>query len=39
MTAEDLIAAAGEPAEVLEVIELLASPVDRPQAELQAFLQ
>ena len=39
VTAEDLIAAAGEPAEVLEVIELLASPVDQPQAELQAFLQ
>lgn len=39
VTAEDLIAAAGEPPEVLEVIELLASPVDQPQAELQAFLQ
>jgi len=39
VTAEDLLAAAGESAEVLEVIELLASPVDQPQAELQAFLQ
>ena len=39
VTAEDLLTAAGEPPEVLEVIELLASPVDQPQAELQAFLQ
>ena len=39
VTAEDLLAAAGEPPEVVEVIEWLAAPVDPPQAELDAFLQ
>lgn len=39
VTAEDLLAAAGEPPEVVEVIEWLAAPVDPPQAELEAFLQ
>jgi len=36
---EDLLAASGEPREVLEVIEILATPQDAPQAELDAFLQ
>jgi len=36
---EDLLAASGEPREVLEVIEILAIPQDAPQAELDAFLQ
>ncbi len=39
VTEEDLLAAAGEPPEVLEVIEILATPQDGPQAELDAFLQ
>jgi predicted ribosomally synthesized peptide with nif11-like leader len=39
VTEEDLLAASGEPLEVLEVIEILATPQDRPQAELDAFLQ
>jgi predicted ribosomally synthesized peptide with nif11-like leader len=40
VTEEDLLAAAGEPPEVLEVIEILASQlVDGPQSELDAFLQ
>jgi len=39
VTEEDLLAASGEPLEVLEVIEILASPQDGPQAELDAFLQ
>jgi predicted ribosomally synthesized peptide with nif11-like leader len=39
VTEEDLLAAAGEPPEVLEVIEILASQLDGPQSELQAFLQ
>jgi predicted ribosomally synthesized peptide with nif11-like leader len=39
VTEEDLLAAAGEPPEVLEVIEILAAPQDGPQAELDAFLQ
>ena len=39
VTAEDLLAAAGEPPEVVEVIEWLAAPVDSPLAELDAFLQ
>jgi len=39
VTAEDLLAAAGEPPEVVEVIEWLAAPVDLPQSELDAFLQ
>jgi predicted ribosomally synthesized peptide with nif11-like leader len=39
VTEEDLLAAAGEPPEVLEVFEILASQVDGPQSELDAFLQ
>ena len=39
VTEEDLLLAAGEPTEVLEVIEILAAPQDGPQAELDAFLQ
>ncbi len=39
VTEEDLLAASGEPLEVLEVIEILASAQDGPQAELDAFLQ
>ena len=39
VTAEDLLAAAGEPPEVVEVIEWLAAPVDSTQSELDAFLQ
>jgi len=39
VTEEDLLAAAGEPPEVLEVIEILAVPKNEPQAELDAFLQ
>jgi len=39
VTEEDLLAASGEPLEVLGVIEILATPQDRPQAELDAFLQ
>jgi predicted ribosomally synthesized peptide with nif11-like leader len=39
VTAEDLLAAAGEPPEVVEMIEWLAAPVDSPQSELDAFLQ
>jgi predicted ribosomally synthesized peptide with nif11-like leader len=39
VTEEDLLAAAGEPPEVLEVIEILASQLDCPQSELDAFLQ
>jgi predicted ribosomally synthesized peptide with nif11-like leader len=39
VTEEDLLAASGEPLEVLEVIEILASPQDGPQGELDAFLQ
>jgi predicted ribosomally synthesized peptide with nif11-like leader len=39
VTEEDLLAAAGETPEVLEVIEILASQVDGPQSELDAFLQ
>jgi predicted ribosomally synthesized peptide with nif11-like leader len=39
VTAEDLLAAAGEPPEVVAVIEWLAAPVDPPQPELDAFLQ
>lgn len=39
VTEQDLLVAAGEPPEVLEVIEILASPLDGPQAELDAFLQ
>jgi len=39
VTEEDLLAAAGEHPEVLEVIEILASQVDGPQSELDAFLQ
>ena len=39
VTEEDLLQAAGEPPEVLEVIEILAVPQDEPQAELDAFLQ
>jgi predicted ribosomally synthesized peptide with nif11-like leader len=39
VTEEDLLAAAGEPPEVLEVIEILATPLDGHQAELDAFLQ
>ena len=39
VTAEDLLAAAGEPPEVVAVIEWLATPVDPPQGELDAFLQ
>jgi len=39
VTAEDLLAAAGEPPEVVEVIEWLDAPVDSPLAELDAFLQ
>jgi len=39
VTEEDLLAASGEPLEVLEVIEILATPHDGPQAELDAFLQ
>jgi len=39
VTEEDLLEASGEPLEVLEVIEILASPLDGPQSELDAFLQ
>ena len=39
VTAEDLLSAAGEPPEVVAVIEWLAAPVDPPQPELDAFLQ
>ena len=39
VTEADLLAASGEPPEVLEVIEILATPQDGPQAELDAFLQ
>jgi len=39
VTEADLLAASGEPPEVLEVIEILATPQDAPQAELDAFLQ
>ena len=39
VTEEDLLAAAGEPPEVLEVIEILASQLDGSQSELDAFLQ
>jgi predicted ribosomally synthesized peptide with nif11-like leader len=39
VTEEDLLTAAGEPPEVLEVIEILASQLDGPQSELDAFLQ
>ena len=39
VTEEDLLAASGEPREVLEVIEILATPLDGPQSELDAFLQ
>jgi predicted ribosomally synthesized peptide with nif11-like leader len=39
VTEEDLLLAAGEPPEVLEVIEILAAPQDGPQSELDAFLQ
>jgi predicted ribosomally synthesized peptide with nif11-like leader len=39
VTEEDLLAAAGETPEVLEVIEILASQLDGPQSELDAFLQ
>jgi predicted ribosomally synthesized peptide with nif11-like leader len=39
VTAEDLLAAAGEPPEVVEVIEWLAAPLDSTQSELDAFLQ
>lgn len=39
VTEEDLLSAAGEPPEVLEVIEILASQLDGPQSELDAFLQ
>jgi len=39
VTEEDLLLAAGEPPEVLEVIEILAAPQVGPQAELDAFLQ
>ena len=39
VTADDLLTAAGEPPEVVAVIEWLAAPVDPPQAELDAFLQ
>jgi len=39
VTEADLLAASGEPPEVLEVIEILANPQDAPQAELDAFLQ
>jgi predicted ribosomally synthesized peptide with nif11-like leader len=39
VTAEDLLAAAGEPPEVVAVIEWLAAPVNPPQPELDAFLQ
>lgn len=39
VTEEDLLAASGEPLEVLEVIEILATPQEAPQAELDAFLQ
>jgi predicted ribosomally synthesized peptide with nif11-like leader len=39
VTEEDLLAATGEPPEVLEVIEILVTPQDAPQAELDAFLQ
>jgi predicted ribosomally synthesized peptide with nif11-like leader len=39
VTEEDLLAAAGEPPEVLEGIEILASQLDGPQSELDAFLQ
>ena len=39
VTEADLLAASGESPEVLEVIEILATPQDAPQAELDAFLQ
>jgi predicted ribosomally synthesized peptide with nif11-like leader len=39
VTEEDLLAASGEPLEVLEVIEILATPQEAPQVELDAFLQ
>ncbi len=39
VTEQDLLGAAGEPPEVLEVIEILASQLDGPQSELDAFLQ
>ena len=39
VTEADLLAASGESPEVLEVIEILATPQDDPQAELDAFLQ
>ena len=39
VTEEDLLEASGEPLEVLQVIEILASPLDGPQSELDAFLQ
>ena len=39
VTEADLLAASGEPPEVLEVIEILATPQDAPQTELDAFLQ
>jgi len=39
VTEEDLLTAAGEPPEVLEVIEILASQLDGSQSELDAFLQ
>jgi predicted ribosomally synthesized peptide with nif11-like leader len=39
VTEEDLLAAAGEPPEVQQVIEILASQLDDPQSELAAFLQ
>ena len=39
VTEQDLLGAAGEPPEVLEVIEILATQLDGPQSELDAFLQ
>jgi len=39
VTEADLLAAAGEPPEVLEVIDILAAPQAEPQSELDAFLQ
>jgi predicted ribosomally synthesized peptide with nif11-like leader len=39
VTEEDLLEASGEPLEVLQGIEILASPLDGPQSELDAFLQ
>lgn len=39
VTEEDLLEAAGETPEVLEVIAILAVPQDEPQGELDAFLQ